>query len=162
MTRYDKADEIESGTKVLISKPGPYGGKIGEVVETPFGRNSWSELDPAMRMTWVKIPGRATPFGFYTNNLERIEEMTYNKNLVGPKPEPVQEPKHPTPWRYSGRRILDANGGVVFIVRQTARTEAGMVLDIDMSTVYELARVVTDAVNEKFAPSKAQDSPSPF
>jgi hypothetical protein len=110
------------------------------------------------------VSGYGQPVGTtaFVTDVERIQEMAYVKNLVGPKPEPIQEPKHPTPWRYSGRRILDANGGVVFIVRQASRTESGPVFDIDMSTAYELARVVTDAVNEKFAPAKVQDSPSPF
>lgn len=82
-----------------------------------------------------------------------------NYSVVGPKPEPVPEPTHPTPWRTKGRRILDANGKVVFIVKQTSDTAEGLPHDIGMTLSYELARVVAEAINAQYRTVESSKSP---
>jgi hypothetical protein len=160
MTRYDKADQVEPGTRVRVSSQVgiPDAGSFGTVVKRSPNRHEWSQYRDRTRMTWVQIDGRLKPFGYYTNNLERVEEMSYVKNLVGPKPEPVQEPKHPTPWTSKGRDVLDANGSVIFRVQHRGAYNN----DVSMSEAYDLARIVAEAVTAKFAQAKVQDSPSPF
>jgi len=53
---------------------------------------------------------------------------------------------------------MDANGNVVFRILDR---DAYRNVSVPMDQAYELARIVAEAVNEKFA-TKAQDSPSPF
>lgn len=97
-------------------------------------------------------------------NVERITEVSnhrYVENLVGPKPEPVEEPTHPTPWTNLGRRVLDSNGKVVLVVEKGNFNVGDYNKDLTMAPAYELARVIAEAVSEKYA-MKVEDSKSPF
>lgn len=93
-------------------------------------------------------------------NVERIE-MPYVKNLVGPKPEPVQEPQFPTPWTWEGSNILDANRKVVIKLRHGGHQLGEFSQELPMAERYELAQIIAKAVNE-FYKAKAEDSKSPF
>lgn len=98
-------------------------------------------------------------------NVERITEVSnyrYVENLVGPKPKPVEEPTHPTPWTNSGRRVLDSNGKVVLVVEKGNFNVGDYNKDLNMAPAYELARVIAEAVSEKYAAPKVEDSKSPF
>jgi len=115
-------------------------------------------------MTYVKLDTVSSPlgpYGFFTDNLEGIEEMSYVKNLVGPKPEPVQEPKFPTPWTSDGSNVLDANRKVVLKVRTGGYIQSEYVKDLPMAERYELAKVIAAAVTQFYAKT-VEDSKSPF
>lgn len=102
-------------------------------------------------------PGRFA----YIKNIERIEDMSYTKNLIGPKPEPVQEPKFVTPFRSVGRDVVDANDRVVFKVRNGGHKLGSFSQELPMDQAYDLAKVMAEALNEKFE-TKVKDAPSPF
>lgn len=155
MVAYNKSDLIPPGTKVKVAPwTAPYAGWIGTVVEPRPGELTRSTVNPKRTITRVQIPGRKGSFGFYTNNLERIEEVTNYNNLVGPKPEPVREPEHPTPWVRQGRVILDANGVQVLKVSKSSEYQS-----IPLDKAYKLTQALVDAVNGKFS---KEDAPSPF
>jgi len=93
-------------------------------------------------------------------NVERIE-MPYVKNLVGPKPEPVQEPKFPTPWTAEGSKVMDSNRKIVLKLQYGGYSEGEFSAQLPMTERYELAQVIAKAVNE-FYKAKAEDSKLPF
>jgi hypothetical protein len=150
MTAYEKDALIPPGTRVKVIDGAPYGGQLGTVVQVPPLKSAWSMSLPDTRMTYVQIDGKRHPYGYFTFNLERIETVT---NLVGPKPEPVKEPTHPTPWKAQGKVILDANG--VQVLKVQMRSEYN---NIPLYVAVELADVITKAVNKYFE----KDTPSPF
>lgn len=158
MVAYDKGDLIPVGTRVRVSPfASPYSGQYGVVVpNNVFDRKAWAGTRPRTRLTYVSLENSDKVFGYFTDNLERIEEMTNYNNLVGPKPEPVKEPDHPTPWRRQGRVIIDANGVQVLKVRESSEYET-----IPTEKAFRLASVLVDAVNALFPASK-EDAPSPF
>ena len=109
----------------------------------------------------IKGKGQLVGTDAYVDQVERIEEMSqtpYVKNLVGPKPEPVQEPAHPTPWTSDGSNVLDANGTVVIRI-VLGGYRAGHRSELPIGHRYELARLIAEAVTEKF---EAKVSQSPF
>lgn len=159
MGAYNKGDVIPEGTRVRVSpNTAPYSGKIGIVVSSE-GRQVWASLKHATRMTWVKVPGRESPFGFYTNNLERIEDMS-KSNLVGPKPEPVQEPEFVTPFRSDGANIIDANGKVVTRVQFGGYIQGSYRSELPVQHKYRLAELFAKAVNELY--KEGVDAPAPW
>lgn len=95
-------------------------------------------------------------------NMRKVEYMSYSKNLVGPKPEPVQEPKFVTPFRSQGRNVIDANGTVVVRIERGGYAIGTVVRgELGMAHAHELARLFAEAVTEKYA-AKVEDSKSPF
>ena len=156
MVAYHKTAFIKPRTKVRILENTGRFGEIGTVVSRPEGRIKWSTSRPDVRITWVQFEDLEGPIGYFTDDLERVEDMS-STTLVGPKPEPAKEPQHPTPWKAEGRRILDANGREVFRIRSKAASD-----EVPMAVAYELARVVANAVSAKFAPAAVKDSDSPF
>lgn len=158
--RYKDWSEPPPGTRVKYVGDSSFtrnreGTTVGEVYPAPG-------TGPARNLVRVKFDH---PFGTvsrYVSNLERINEVPYANNLVGPKPEPVKEPKFVTPFRHDGRNIVDANRRVVLNIRyggyilDTYRTE------LPMAEACELARLIAEALTEKFAPAKVADSESPF
>jgi hypothetical protein len=96
------------------------------------------------------------------SNVTKVEQMKYVKNLVGPKPEPVEEPTHPTPWTSDGRNVLDANRNVVVRVQFGGYNLNSYREEQPMPVAFELARTIAEAMNEKHAPAKVADSASPF
>lgn len=96
-------------------------------------------------------------------NVKKLEDnqVTYVKNLVGPKPEPVEEPKFVAPFESDGRNVVDANRKVVFRVQFGGYTTNGYRSELPMAEAYELARLAAEALSEKFA-KPIQDSKSPF
>jgi len=151
-TKFKSGDRVR-GTGIVSGTR--YEGTVVPVRSSIYGLPEGAETHIKVTKV-ISGSGQSVGNGAYINNVERIEEMAYVKNLVGPKPEPVQEPKHPTPWASSGRDVRDANGNAV--LRVTTRNTRDLV---PMDQAYELARVIAEAVSEKFA-SKAEDSPSPF
>lgn len=111
-----------------------------------------------------RVVGAARP-GSYASiiNVKRVQEksVAYVKNLVGPRPEPVQEPKFVTPFRSEGRRVIDANGRVVYMIQYGGYAEGQYRSELSMAEAYELARVSAEALTEKYA-AKVEDSKSPF
>lgn len=67
--------------------------------------------------------------------------------LIGPKPEPVAEPATPTPWSASGEYVYDVNGRRILMVDGSGLT--GM-------EDRAIARLVVEAINEKYGPSKVR------
>lgn len=118
-----------------------------------------------IKVTKVKeVVGNRLSAPSYANiiNVKKVEEnMSYVSNLVGPKPEPVQEPKHPTPWSASGRDIIDANGNRVLRIQFASAPDTRQDHLIPMAEAYELARVIKDSVNALHG-KVVKDSPSPF
>lgn len=163
MVKYNPL-EPPIGTRVRYESLGnhPRNGKTGTVVSSVRRSN----LGPDVQgLVSVEFDHDSRTVGCYVHNLERItEEMTrYNKNLVGPKPKPVQEPEHPTPWRSVGRRVIDANDQVVFLVENGNFPNEGLSggpKNLSMSRAYDLAAIVADGVNKLHEGTK--DSPSPF
>jgi hypothetical protein len=135
------------------------------VVRAPAGRSGWAKSRDNTRMTYVKLDNVSSPlgaYGFFTDSLEGIEEVVaYVKNLIGPKPEPVQEPKFPTPWTSDGSNVLDANRKVVVKVQYGGYGQGEFSANLPLSERYELAAVIAKAVTE-FYKAKAEDSDSPF
>ena len=82
-------------------------------------------------------------------------------NLIGPEPKPVQEPKFVAPFRADGRNVIDKNRRVVFRINFGDYMISSFRTELPASTAFELARVVADALTEKYA-EKTEDSPSPF
>lgn len=160
MIAYNKGDLIPEGTRVRVwPSTAPFSGLYGTVVPNGImGRRVWSLTNPGTRLTYVKLDYRDTVFGCHTNNLERIEDMN-TRNLVGPKPEPVQEPDFPTPWRADGANVLDANDKVVFRIQFGGYHQDAYRSELPVATKYALAQEVVKAVN-KF--HEKVDSSSPF
>jgi hypothetical protein len=94
-------------------------------------------------------------------NVERIEEMPYVKNLVGPKPEPVQGPKFPTPWTSDGSKVLDADRKVVVKLQYGGYSEGEYTAQLPLHERYDLAKIIAAAVTQFYA-QKVEDSKSPF
>ena len=161
MVLYNKGDFIPIGTRVRVARhTAPYSGVEGTVVTAPAGKGYYAQLRTKTRITWVQLPTRNTPFGFYTDNLERIEDMQYGKNLVGPKPEPVKEPEFITPLRADGANVVDDNGKVVTRVQFGGYVQGSYRSELPVATKYALAEIFAQAVNEKYG--KVEDSKSPF
>lgn len=163
MTVYAADYRVPVGTQVrVVGEGSSYGGQVGEVVNAPLGEKTWSSLRPGTRITWVDLPSRETPFGFYTNYLERYEDMTtkYGSNLVGPKPEPVKEPEFVTPLRADGTNIVDANGKVVTRIQFGGYTRGTYRSELPTATKYALAELFSKAVNETYG--KKEEKTSPF
>lgn len=159
MVAYNKDEEIPLGTRVKVSETtAPHTGKLGTVVDAPPGRITWSTMKHNTRMTWVLVDGSTKPFGYYTYNLERIEDMN-TRNLVGPKPEPVQEPEFPTPWRADGANILDGNDKVVFRIQFGGYRQGAYRSELPVAVKYALAQEVVKAVNKLH---QEADTKSPF
>lgn len=76
------------------------------------------------------------------------------RNLVGPKPKPLEEPEHPTPWSYSGNRIFDANAKHVMRV---GKGDPYGTMSLQTATL--LAAAIVEAINEKH---KEEDGPAPW
>jgi hypothetical protein len=152
MAKFQVGDKVRG---IGINSRAVYQGVVVSTRATVHG------ADAMIKVTKVE-QGFGQPVGSEANisNVERIEEMTYVKNLVGPKPEPVQEPKHPTPWTFKGRDVLDANGKVIFRIQVRGMYNNNN-NDVPMADAYELATIVARSVNAKFG-KKAEDSPSPF
>lgn len=97
------------------------------------------------------------------NNVKKVETVLKHSDLVGPVPEPVKAPKHPTPWKQSGRDIVDANGRVVVRLSQGDYLDIGFGgTHLDDGSAFKLAEVISEAVNAHFGGSKVEDSKSPF
>lgn len=95
-------------------------------------------------------------------NVRKVEEeVTYVKNLIGPKPEPVEAPTFVAPFKSDGANVVDANGKVVTRVQFGGYTEGTYRLELPIAHKYELARVIAEALTEKFA-RRVEDSKSPF
>lgn len=132
----------------------------GRLVEFPRpGRKSHRIL-----VTWINQPvaGSIRPGGCAgILNVKKVEnQMAYSTNLIGPKPEPVQEPKFVAPFRNEGRNIVDANRRVVTRVTVGGHKLTDLRQDLPMNEAYELARLFAEALSEKFG--KVEDSKSPF
>lgn len=106
----------------------------------------------------------ANPGYFATIELvKKVESMAYVNNLIGPKPEPVQEPKFVAPFRSDGRNVLDANRTVVLRIRDGGYTTGSFQRELPMAEAYELAQVVAEVLTAKFAKTTTvEDSPRPF
>lgn len=159
MVRYKDWSEPAPGTRVRYFAEDPRNrrdGTTGVVLDqakeiyTPSGR----------KMAIVQFDSDKCKMRCYVSNLERIE-MPYVKNLVGPKPEPVREPKFPTPWTSDGSNVLDANRKVVIKLRNGGYAPGEFSSELPMAERYELAQVIAKAVTEYYK-TKAEDSQSPF
>lgn len=160
MVAYNKSEPIPRGTTVRVSSTAqPYGGLTGTVVAAPPGRVEWSATRPGVRLTWIQLEERKTPFGFYNDNLERIDTVK-NTNLIGPKPEPVEEPQFVTPFRSDGANVVDANDTVVFRIQVGGYRQSAYRTDLPVRTRFELAQAAAEALTEKYG--KVADSNSPF
>lgn len=108
--------------------------------------------------------GSAAPGSFASViNVKKLEDnqVMYVNNLVGPKPEPVQEPKFVAPFGSDGRNVMDSNGKVVFRIQFGGYRPNSFRSELPMAEAYELARLAAEALSEKFA-KPIQDSKSPF
>lgn len=142
---------IGSGTYyegVLVAFPGP-------------GRKSHRILVKKARELKA---GSAAP-GNYASviNVKKLEDnqVTYVNNLIGPKPKPVEEPKFVAPFESDGRNVVDANRKVIFRVQFGGYRVGGYRAELPMAESYELARIVAEALSEKFA-KPVEDSKAPF
>ena len=133
----------------------------GVVVGQPVMVNAGSKI----RITKVldNNGGSGQKVGSEANikNVKRSNEMAYVKNLVGPRPEPVEEPKFVAPFRSDGRNVVDANLKVVFRIQFGGYLTNQYRSELPMAEAYELARLAAEALTEKFA-APVEDSKSPF
>lgn len=72
--------------------------------------------------------------------------------FIGPKPEPVEGPKVPTPITPSGHVLRDANGRYLGEISAT---------DLSVEEDQELAKLIADAMNVKFGGEKPEAKPEP-
>lgn len=158
--RYKDWSEPPIGTRVkyVLNGRGMTGWE-GEVVGLPYTQPGRYEHRNLVK---IKFDDKPTPRACYVSNLERIEDMAVmrNSNLIGPKPEPVKEPKFVGPFRSIGRHVVDANSKVVVKVQFGGHREGGFSEQLPMDEAYDLATVIAEALTEKF--SKKEDSSSPF
>lgn len=97
------------------------------------------------------------------NNVKKVETVLNHSDIVGPVPEPVKAPKHPTPWKQNGRDIVDANGRVVISLNRGNYVDSGFgSTHLDAGSAFKLAKVISEAVNAHFGGGKVEDSKSPF
>lgn len=133
---------------------------VGEVVGVPYTQPGRYEHRNLVK---VKFGGKPTPRACYVSNLERIEEVAsnlYTENLIGPKPEPVKDPKFVAPFQAKGPNVVDSNGRVVTKIQFGGHLVGQIVADLSMQERYDLAKIFAEALNEKYA--KKSDAPSPF
>lgn len=152
--RYKDWSEPALNTRVLYMRDStsffPLNGKTGHVVS---GARKSKRGNQVRNLVSVQFDdGRV--IGCYVSNLERINEVASTRNLVGPKPKPLEEPEHPTPWSYSGNLILDANRNKVMRV---GKGDPYGTLSPTKATL--LASAIVEAMNEKY---KEEDAPAPW
>jgi hypothetical protein len=159
MVRYKDWSEPAPGTRVRYIAEDPRNrrdGTTGVVV----AQTDEVYKTTGRKMAIVQFDKDNVKSRCYVSNLERIE-MPYVKNLVGPKPEPVQEPTYPTPWTSDGSNVLDANRKVVARLRYGGFELGSFGIELPMAERYGLAQVIAKAVTEYYK-AKAEDSKSPF
>lgn len=121
--------------------------------------------NPKIRVTKIRTPKVGSAIigrPVYITNMKKVEnQMQYVKNLIGPKPEPVKEPKFTAPFRADGRNVLDSGGKVVVRVQFGGYTTAAYRSELPMAEAYELAGVIARALTEKYEVT-VKDSNSPF
>lgn len=148
--RYRDWSEPAPGTRVRYHREDrARNGQTGEVVKmVPVGY-----LDNSNRkMALVKFDKDGMKTCCYVSNLERINEVS--RELVGPKPKPLEEPEHPTPWSYTGNLLLDANGKKI-----TRLAKGDPYNSLSLVKAELLAKVIVEAINEKY---KVEDAPTPW
>lgn len=145
----------------LVEGNGVSTGTLYRGTLTSFARPGYRARITVTEVKEAKV-GSADPGSSASiTNMRKVEEMAYVKNLVGPKPEPVQEPKFVAPFKSDGRNVIDANRNVVARITHGGYPAAGYRVELPMAEAYELARLFAEALTEKFA-TKAEDSKSPF
>lgn len=128
-------NKFQIGDLVTYTNDLSFRGRITRVPENRSDNYRMDEIVPSNSL--MKIEGQIR---LRESVLELVVET--GPALVGPKPEPVAGPKHPTPWTSVGRQVKDADGFTVFEVCGPMSTT-----DED----YRLAQIVSDAVNAKFS-----------
>jgi hypothetical protein len=127
-------NKFQIGDVVTYIRDLSFRGRITRVPENRGDNYRMDEIVPSNSL--MKIEGQIR---LRESVLELVVET--GPALVGPKPEPVAGPKHPTPWTSVGRQVKDADGFTVFEV-------CGPMSTVDED--YRLAQIVSDAVNAKF------------